>query len=156
MMRLYDILYENEVVRTFILGGSFASLALLLEIILVLWDNDFREIEFISFVFTQVPFIESFEPLTLPSYFEPVLCLVHIILWAVFFFFFFVTYANLRDLINSPAGYVDLAVIIGVITLISALASNIETNGLFVGIGFFFVSLVESFYIQAALRELEE
>ncbi len=146
MMRIYEYLWENETVRTFILGGAFAFLALLLDLILVIWNNDLRELDLLSFMYIQLPFLDS--------YIEPILCLLHIVLWIVFFFFFFITYANIRDLINSPSSYIDMAVIIVLITLTAFVLSG-NQNGPIVGLGVFLLSLVVSFYIQAAVREIE-
>ncbi|MFX1251225.1 MAG: hypothetical protein ACFFCZ_06430 [Promethearchaeota archaeon] len=149
MMRIYEYLWENETSRTLILGGSFAFLALLLEIILIIWDNDLRELEFISFMYTQMPFLDS--------YFEPILCLIHIVLWIIFFFFFFIVYANIRDLINSPSSYVDMAVIIVLVALSAFVLSSAQgtLNGPVVGLIVFLLSLGVSFYIQAAIKEIE-
>ena len=60
MMRIYEYLWENETARTFILGGSFAFLALILEFILIIWDNDFREMDLLSLMYTQMPFFNSY------------------------------------------------------------------------------------------------
>ena len=149
MMRIYEYLWENETARTFILGGSFAFLALLLEIILLIWDNDLRELDLLSFIYTQMPFLDS----TI----EPILCLIHIVLWIIFFFFFFIVYANIRDLINSPSSYIDMAIIIVVVALAAFVLSGASDtlNGPIIGVGVFLLSLVVSFYIQAAIREIE-
>ncbi|MFX0061330.1 MAG: hypothetical protein ACFFC7_04020 [Candidatus Hermodarchaeota archaeon] len=149
MMRIYEYLWENETTRTFILGGSFAFLALLLDIILLIWDNDLRELELLSFIYTQIPFLDSS--------IEPILCLIHIVLWIIFFFFFFIVYANIRDLINSPSSYIDMAIIIVVVALAAFVLSGASgtLNGPIVGLGVFLLSLVVSFYIQAAIREIE-
>ena len=149
MMRIYEYLWENETARTFILGGSFAFLALLLDVILLIWDNDLRELDLLSFMYTQMPF--------LVSSIEPILCLIHIVLWIIFFFFFFIVYANIRDLINSPSSYIDMAIIIVVVALAAFVLSGTSStlNGPIVGLGVFLLSLVVSFYIQAAIREIE-
>jgi hypothetical protein len=75
---------------------------------------------------------------------------VHVLLWLAILFFGMISYANLRDALESPAGWLDFALIIPIIAIFLALILNEWITILFLAF-----SGLEPLYFYAAIGKSE-
>ncbi|MHA1166783.1 MAG: hypothetical protein ACTSP4_02905 [Candidatus Hodarchaeales archaeon] len=99
---LYERLWDNEKNRTFILSTTILMLLIFIELFFIMFpETDIRKI----FGILYLPFTMQGVEVT------PLIDLVHLLLWAVIFFCFLISYSYVKLAVtNKRAGLIDIAV----------------------------------------------
>ena len=132
-MTLYRTIWGNEINRTTTLSTLFAFFALFTEIYLIFWEK--RLWEPLEFLLDNVPLIGW-----------KLLDIAHVLLWLLVMFFGIIAYATVKEVFETPAGWIDLTAGIVVIGFLLGLIFDEWIMLLFVSLG-----LLETLYFYASI-----
>ncbi len=132
MMKVYEHIWEDIVIRTVILGFSLALIFFLIDMVFFLWPQEDLE-STLPILYDDIAGIQLVD-------------ILHVILWSFCYFFFFIVYSNLKDIFEFAVTVIDfigLAVMGGLILFI--------IYNEWIALGFLVVVFLEYIYFYAAI-----
>ena len=142
VMKAYEVIWENDYHRTFILSSSFAMVFFLIDMVLLFWSQEDLETYF-PFLFDGIPDMILYNDIHADII---VVDIIHVVLWCITFLFCFVTYANLKEFFQFRTDWLDLCILI-----ILFVAVVFLFYGLWVSVSCFIILLIEVFCFIASI-----
>jgi hypothetical protein len=128
---------EAEADLTIAIGSLLTLLFLFIDLYLFFWQKKLWEP--LDFLNNMVPLIDW-----------KLMDITHVLLWLAILFFGMIAYANLREKMEAPAGWLDFGAIIPIIAVLLVLVYNEWITLLFL-----ILSGLEPFYFYAAIGKSE-